>query len=78
MEENQNRVCANLWVQQAGPPSDTKQVFAELFWAQKPFCVPNFSITENRLHSAFLTFTEFKSRSKWTLIREGMTSQKKQ
>ena len=62
MEENQNRVCANLWVQQARPPSDTKQHFAELSWAQKPFCVPDFSITGNWLHSASLTFTELQEQ----------------
>ena len=60
--ENQNKVCANLWVQQTGPPSDIKKDFAELSWAQKPFCVPHFLITGNRLHSASLTFTEFQEQ----------------
>ena len=32
-------------------------------WVQKPFCVPCFLITGNRLHSAFMTFLKFQGFS---------------
>ena len=39
-------------------------------WVQKPFCVPHFLFVGNRLHSASMTFPEFKGQFKQSLVRE--------
>ena len=40
-------------------------------WVQKPFCVPHFLFVGNRLHSASMTFPEFKGQFKQSIERSG-------